>query len=373
MLIYWIVLGIITPLFYFPLKKFFSPFTCIVFCIYSFILAAFFPLILTLTGTIITSFLYSFLILIFGFIIYFFQFTSKYPTCQVDNKQIFMLAEPVADINQEIISYIYEPSIEETFIKELSLEQLIQVEPVVYFQDTIAQIHMASGSALTTDLAVSLEQEFTQDKPSIEILTEVEDRTENELMAEPTEVEVTVQAMPEVEVEVFLAVLHLLPHKTVTVQAEPEVEVENETVPVVFNATELPLNIELAPQDKVRDLITNGINNYRQGNYIQAGKNFHQAIQKQPDTDLLYIAVSELSSVYQHLGFYYLAAELLRFYLPVLEKSLHPGVQVLNQKLDFIEGLYQLLLQTNLSRLPYSEVPDNLKNIAFSKTVNDKH
>ena len=348
MLIYWIVLGIITPLFYFPLKKFFSPFTCIVFCIYSFILAAFFPLILTLTGTIITSFLYSFLILIFGFIIYFFQFTSKYPTCQVDNKQVFMLAEPVADINQEIISYIYEPSIEETFIKELSLEQLIQVEPVVYYQDTIAQIHMASGSALTTELAVSLEQ-FTQDKQSIEIITEVEDWTENEPIAKPTEIEVTVQAVP-------------------------EVEVENETVPVVFNATELPLNIELdAPQDKVRDLITNGINNYRQGNYIQAGKNFHQAIQKQPDTDLLYIAVSELSSVYQHLGFYYLAAELLRFYLPVFEKSLHPGVPVLTQKLDFIEGLYQLLLQTNLSRLPYSEVPDNLKNIAFSKTVNYKH
>ena len=387
MLIYWIVLGIITPIFYFPLKKFFSFFVSIISCITSFILAALFPLILPWLGIKMTMGLYSILILVFSFVIYLFE--SKAPTCQADNAldlhavelqtQDTMLAEPDTDINQEIISEIsdvtlaegtsvieipdiqettikkpileqldqYEPAIEESFIEEPVLEQLIPVEPVFVFGNTSSQEYiLANESDLNTKSEVSQEPGVAQAKP--EILTEVEDWTENDQVTEPAEI-------------VF------------AVQAEPEVEVE--TVPYVspFDATTLPISIELdAQQDKiyVRDLITNGMNNYRQGNYIQAGKEFYQAILKQPDTDLLYIAVSELSSVYQHMGFYYLAAELLRFFLPVLEKSLHPGVMVLTQKLAFIEHLYQLLLVTNLSRLPYSEVPEKLKIIAFNRTIN---
>jgi tetratricopeptide (TPR) repeat protein len=119
----------------------------------------------------------------------------------------------------------------------------------------------------------------------------------------------------------------------------------------------------------VKQLITNGLSQSRQGNYNDAVKMLMEALKQQPEPKLKYLAVSEVSTIYQHIGFYQLAASILAAYIKQRDLQDHPGIDTWREKLIYLNIMIELLKENKLPSLPYNEVPDFIKKKAFSKTL----
>ncbi|MEG6614914.1 hypothetical protein V6C27_00535 [Peptococcaceae bacterium 1198_IL3148] len=119
----------------------------------------------------------------------------------------------------------------------------------------------------------------------------------------------------------------------------------------------------------VQQLVSKGLSQSRLGNYNDAVKLLMEALKQQPEPMLKYLAVSEISTIYQHLGIYQFAANLLVAYIKESDLQQHPGLKAWREKLVYLNIMIDLLKENKLPSLPYNQVPDFIKKKAFSMTL----
>ena len=114
-----------------------------------------------------------------------------------------------------------------------------------------------------------------------------------------------------------------------------------------------------------KELTASALNYYQSNDYKEALRMFLEALKKDPDIELKYIIVSKLSTIYQQLGMYELANEILSLYLEKKDFKKHPNINILQTKRLFLSNIIRLLKENNIPSLPYEKLPDYIKKKAF--------
>lgn len=122
-----------------------------------------------------------------------------------------------------------------------------------------------------------------------------------------------------------------------------------------------------------QSLLVEGLRLAKLKQYAPAVRHFNKVIATDPEPELLYVAISELSSLYQHLGLYPMAAAIINAFAkhPVLKE--HPGMDNLIQKAKFIQCLIDLLNRDRYGHIPYEQVPEAVRREAFHNSLTIKH
>ena len=153
---------------------------------------------------------------------------------------------------------------------------------------------------------------------------------------------------------------------------QPEINDQQEQTNI-HNIPEPELSVVEQPEQELvptpRELITKGLSHSRQENYNQAIKLLFEALKQQPEPALTYIIVSELSTLYQHVGMYNQATNILAAFIKHKDMKGHPGLAAWQKKLEFLVALGETLKDNKLSNIPYNKVPEHLKKQAFAKTT----
>lgn len=152
-----------------------------------------------------------------------------------------------------------------------------------------------------------------------------------------------------------------------------------DTTADVAQADSLPVETipeaALVPADdgSPQSLLVEGLRLAKLKQYAPAVRHFNKVIATDPEPELLYVAISELSSLYQHLGLYPMAAAIINAFAkhPVLKE--HPGMDNLIQKAKFIQCLIDLLNRDRYGHIPYEQVPDAVRREAFHNSLTIKH
>lgn len=129
----------------------------------------------------------------------------------------------------------------------------------------------------------------------------------------------------------------------------------------------------VAMSENPQSLLTRGLQLAKKKDHVQAVRYFNRVIACEPDTEVLYLAVSELSSLYQHLGYYPMASGIIGAFREHPKLKTHPGLEHLLQKMRFIDCLNTLLKRDHYGQIPYEEVPEALRREAFDNSLNTKH
>ncbi|MCL0063185.1 hypothetical protein M1N11_03340 [Peptococcaceae bacterium] len=114
-----------------------------------------------------------------------------------------------------------------------------------------------------------------------------------------------------------------------------------------------------------KELTASALNYYQSNDYKEALRMFLEALKKDPDIELKYVIVSKLSTIYQQLGMYELANEILSLYLEKKDFKKHPNINILQTKRLFLSNIIRLLKENNIPSLPYEKLPDYIKKKAF--------
>lgn len=154
-------------------------------------------------------------------------------------------------------------------------------------------------------------------------------------------------------------------------EQEDQPEVLEEEQEVLEEKQEVLLQPEV--QDKpveltAKEFVARGLTNSREGDYNEAIKLLLKALKLQPELKLKYLAVSEISTLYQHLGMYFMAANILAAYINQKDFKKHPGLKTWQKKLIFLNVITKLLKENKLPNLPYKQVPDFIKKRAFNQS-----
>jgi len=114
-------------------------------------------------------------------------------------------------------------------------------------------------------------------------------------------------------------------------------------------------------------IIKQALNYSRSNQYKEAIETLLIVLRNKPNVDLRYIAISELSTIYQKLGMYKLANDILSLYLKQKTLLEHPNVHILKKKQLFLTNIIHLLEKNNLKALPYEKLPKFIKKKAFDQ------
>ncbi|CCO07423.1 hypothetical protein [Desulforamulus hydrothermalis] len=120
-------------------------------------------------------------------------------------------------------------------------------------------------------------------------------------------------------------------------------------------------------------LLAEGLRLARHKKYAQAVRCLNQVIAGGAEPELLYLAVSQLSSIYQHLGLYPMAWEIINVFAEHPSLKDHPGQANLLQKAKFIRCLMDLLNRDRYGHIPYEQVPETVRREAFDNSLNIKY
>ena len=132
-------------------------------------------------------------------------------------------------------------------------------------------------------------------------------------------------------------------------------------------------NIETAVQSEVayidnltaESLLIEGIRLSKEKNFPQAVRYFNKVLKSQPEQELQYLAVYELSSLYQHLGLYSMALDIISTFCGNSCLKNHPGMNNLVQKSRYIQCLTDLLDKYQYGQIPYEMIPEEVRKKAF--------
>jgi len=145
---------------------------------------------------------------------------------------------------------------------------------------------------------------------------------------------------------------------------------EEETVPVpspdVADAVRSEDHTATEPQLSSEDLVSMAVRLTGDGEYEEAMRLLERVLLTTPAVETLCLAVVEMSTVYQHLGQYRMASDLLKVFLDDPETGTHPLSVLLSQKMRFSSQLDRLLREAGTPELPYRQVPAELVNQAFN-------
>lgn len=112
-----------------------------------------------------------------------------------------------------------------------------------------------------------------------------------------------------------------------------------------------------------------GLRLARQKDYVGAVRQLNQVLAENPKPEVLYLAVSELSSIYQHLGLYPMASDIIAAFIKHPDLSGHPGLSHLKQKRKFIIALISTLKHAGLGQIAYQEIPEKVRREAFRDSL----
>ncbi|AEG60878.1 hypothetical protein [Desulforamulus ruminis] len=130
-----------------------------------------------------------------------------------------------------------------------------------------------------------------------------------------------------------------------------------------------PLNAAEPVFPTAQAMAAEGLRLARQKDYVGAVRQLNRVLAKNPKPEVLYLAVSELSSIYQHLGLYPMASDIIAAFVGHPDLSGHPGLSHLKQKRKFILALINVLKHAGLGQLPYQEVPEKVRREAFRSSL----
>ncbi|WP_051688037.1 hypothetical protein [Desulfofalx alkaliphila] len=243
---------------------------------------------------------------------------------------------------------------------EVDTEEEMVDETEVEIEEEMVDKTEQETAEETVDEAEAESEEETVDEAEVEteeeMVDETEAGTEEEIVGE-TEAETEEEMADETEVEIEEEVVD-------EPEAETEEVVDDEEERTVELSTELD---EEQLSDK--ELITQGMAQSRQGNYNHAIRLMFKALKRQPEPALKYIIVSELSTLYQQVGMYHQAVQILAAYINYHELKGHSGIRAWREKLEFLTTLEEILKENKMANLPYGQVPDGLKQKAFAITL----
>ncbi|GAB6157151.1 hypothetical protein JCM39194_03510 [Desulfotomaculum varum] len=120
-------------------------------------------------------------------------------------------------------------------------------------------------------------------------------------------------------------------------------------------------------------LLAEGLRLAKHKKYAQAVRCLNQVIAGGAEPEMLYLAVSQLSSIYQHLGLYPMAWEIINVFAEHPSLKDHPGQANLLQKAKFIRCLMDLLNRDRYGHIPYEQVPESVRREAFDNSLNIKY
>ena len=339
MWVYWLSLGALTVLLFFPYKKIFSTSIAIRASIATFILGFIYPLLQAALSLWQVGMIIGVLLLLLGVII------SKIDPRWNASKNMDTL-EP-----EQMVAEAPEQSVEGQVVWEYALRQELHQERHV------------NAIATETESSIMLEQ-----IPSVDdVLAESPVMAKEPLLEEPVISEEPVaELLPEELVMPEEPVVELLPEEPVMQQEEPAAELPPEEPAMPEEpATEPSSQQAFAASSSPRTLLVEGLRLAKQQQYAQAIRHFQKVVADQTEPELLYLAICELSSLYQHLGLYPMASEIIGAFEnhPVLRQ--HPGMGNLKQKRKFIQCLITLLNRDQHGHIPYAEVPAAVRREAF--------
>ena len=154
---------------------------------------------------------------------------------------------------------------------------------------------------------------------------------------------------------------------------------EEQTEDIVPDQVSLSIEgaAELEPKDQQpdeanlssEDLVSVAVRLTAEGEYEEAVRILERVLLTTPAVETLCLAVAEMSTVYQHLGQYRMATDLLKVFLDDPETSAHRSSSLLAQKMRFSAHLDQLLREAGTAELPYHQVPPELVEQAFNATA----
>ncbi|MBE0467083.1 MAG: hypothetical protein IBX71_07670 [Candidatus Desulforudis sp.] len=115
----------------------------------------------------------------------------------------------------------------------------------------------------------------------------------------------------------------------------------------------------------ITELVSRALRLAKQQDHAAAVRLLQGVLKRDPSPYLAGLIVAELSSIYQHLGQYWMSRELLRVFLAGPGTEKHLLTPILREKLRFCDHLMRLLHTHNLGQPPYDHVPESIKREAF--------
>ncbi len=347
MWVYWLTLGVITAILYFPVKILFSSNTAKATSIATFCLGLLYPFLQSkLTGGQI-SITFGLVLVSLGIVISKEKNYKKKPAeracVEASDGQDNVVTE-VPGINLTETEELDDPGKASEPCPPLLIDS---PEQTAVNQDITAETMLSEDTlelepSLEPSKEIACEAEMVSTQPitSVEILPALEVPPEEAFESETCE-------------EIYKSV-----ESTVEKISEPEIEIEE-----TFEHE--PLEV-VSPE---ASLLAEGLRLSRQRDYTGAVRSLNQVVKAGPEPELLYVAVSELSSVYQHLGLYTMASQLIAAFANHPDLKSHPGLENLKQKMKYISSLENLLQNRQLGHIPYDQVPNNVRREAYANSL----
>lgn len=432
MWVYWITLGALSIILYFPYKRLFSKELALRAAVATFILGLFYPLLQARLSFWQTFFCLGLLLLFLGVTI-----SRKHPQWDKDDTSEPRLSSPeeqtFTELNQDkIIDRAAKTSLPE-LNPIIPVQSQQDEEPEIEYIPSIEDILIDNKKEVATNIVADTAPKLPEQKePALEIYP-VDSKVETLPQSSEQEAyEDTYQSPQEVVLEENIC--HVTVDEPTDLNEGYKEIIQNEASDMPIskldidsldiqyeqespyqsnsdnNTFELPVNedidqdidaeiiqpepvetcdaseqhsevYEVAPEPSqtpitvavnTQQLLAEGLRLSQNKNYTQAVRYFNQVLSSNPGQDILYLTVSELSSLYQHLGLYQMASDIIKTFIEQPNLMNHPGLKHLSQKMKFIECLIYLLKRDNYGQIPYNEVPEAVRREAFDNSLNIK-
>jgi hypothetical protein len=353
MWVYWLTLAVVATLLYFTCNKFFSRNITGLSIAVTIILGALYPLLINKfflwqVAVIFIYFLAFMAVLIVKRTDYFFR---EHNCTEASTQHKISQSADITDTNKELEPSIIKPLVEENTPAELTVAFEIENSSIDY-NDKIVEI---------------LEPETTQ-----------EDNRINELLVNSVKNSLTEELPGSLNHEHTNDLWDKIEEKFIDL-------FDNYILDDLYREIKLSIGNIINPgqaeshddgtvesKDEISDttdLLIEGMRLVKLKFYPEAIRNFHKVINSDSGPDQLYLAVAELSTVYQNLGLYKPASDIISILIEHPKLQNHPGKAILEQKLKFILSLLSLLETNNLGYISYEQVPDKIRSKAYANSL----
>lgn len=406
MLVYYLTAGLLVGLGFFVFKAFIGPLAALAASVAVFILAAFFPLALVNLGIFGTLFFYGITVPLIGGGVYFLHqrgvaselapqaaqqvIGENEPATQTSEGEHACLPARQADL--PLLREVEErtPLVERsTPAKELApLPPALEVasiaaepeQPAIEPPKELETDHSPAPESMPPpgpelEPAPDKSETYKDDKPvATVVMTSMEQPVDMPPAdAPPTDASIDEEPTEETPVEETKTATTTAAIITETLEHKPgddhrEMKTAAELAATQPTAPEPAASEQEESSPTVTELVSRALRLAKQRNHAAAVRLLQDALKQDPSPYLTGLIVSELSSIYQHLGQYWMAQMLLRVFLARPGVEQHMLTPVLREKLTFCEHLTRLLYKHNLGQPPYDHVPEELKREAFSRT-----
>lgn len=382
MWVYWLTLGSLSVVLYFPYKKFLSRSVALRASIATFLISMVYPLLLVKLSVVQTVFSLALLLLFLGAAI-----SKNHPSWEAEEPEETGQTDLPPDAAGAELTDLRAAEMEAiTGRKPLKTAEPPVANPNIPEDSPAAAMLQIEEAPAETAVEVVIEENAPRENSVPAVVLEGPDLSEDsaepvemaDLVSEQTRTQEnaaqadSLSAITPVEQDLSEDVSELV---EIADPASVETRSLEDNPPEDNLPVEIPRETEPVPDGSLspQSLLVEGLCLTKRKQYAQAVRYFNKVIASEPEPELIYMAVSELSSLYQHLGLYPMASEIIIAFAehPALKE--HPGMANLKQKARFIRYLVDLLNRDGYGHIPYQEVPEAVRREAFDNSLNINH